>query len=665
MARLIIQTGTDESVMGLELTETSIGRGSANTIPLRDSKMSRNHATVVMNEDGYLLMDLESHNGTYVNQNKIKKRLLQHGDIINIGFTRIIFEDHEATGVINPDTQSLVDTDESASQPDLGDGKTGTSYEITRLTAENKIMRKMQEITKALNSTHNSQTLLRMIVDSAMELMGAMRGFLIRMDGQDLTYVVARGASKVDLPEEDWNLSKSIILEVHNKGVSLMAADAQKDERFRGFMSVVSTNLASLLCVPLIVREENYGVIYLDNHDQKSVFNKHDLRYLRSFADQASLAIFNAWQFEEIKDKQAELVQEKDHVEKLNLLLEEKVNRTEEELDLVKQDFEKSKQELKLKYRYDNLIGKSAPMQTLYRMLDKVTDSHFPVLIQGSSGTGKELVAKAIHYNGPRKDARFIGENVSAISSTLLESELFGHVRGAFTGASRDKKGLFELAHKGTLFLDEIGEMSLEMQKKLLRVLQEGEIRQVGGKDVVKVNVRIISATNRDLKKMIGSGDFREDLYYRLNVFNILIAPLRERKDDIPLLVEHFLERIAKDQGMAKKTIGTEVIRYLLNYDWPGNIRELQNEVEKLAALSDDSIDAELLSPHILDFKAGAQSDDEDSYQLVGKTLREIERETITQTLQHLRGKKVEAARMLGIPRKTLYNKIKYYELDV
>ena len=237
-------------------------------------------------------------------------------------------------------------------------------------------------------------------------------------------------------------------------------------------------------------------------------------------------------------------------------------------------------------------------MGTVLRLLDKIVQTDEPVLITGESGTGKELIARAIHSKGPRSTKPFLSENCAALTDTLLESELFGHVRGSFTGADRDKKGLFELADKGTLFLDEVADMSPDMQKKLLRTLQEGEVRPVGGKGVKKVDVRIVSASNKKLENLVRAGEFREDLFYRLRVLTVDLPPLRDRKGDVPLLVEHFL-RLYSAKGRAPKTIEEEVMSTLGGYDWPGNIRELENEVKRMLALSDDVVTLDVLSPAV------------------------------------------------------------------
>ena len=322
--------------------------------------------------------------------------------------------------------------------------------------------------------------------------------------------------------------------------------------------------------------------------------------------------------------------------------------------------------ELGTRYRYENMIGKSKPMQDMYLLLDKIRQSESTVMIQGENGTGKELIARAIHYNSPRKDGAFVTVNCSAFNENLLDSELFGHVKGAFTGAVKDKKGLFEAADKGTLFLDEIGDMSPSMQVKLLRVLQEGTLTPVGGTEPRKVDVRVLAATNKDLKEMTETGEFREDLYYRINVINLTVPPLRERKEDIPLLVDFFLGRGCKEKNIPVKALAKRAIEKVFDYPWPGNIRELENEMERLLVLANEElkISADLLSPRIKEWgeKAKVQG-----VRIQGKlkdALEELEKTMIREGLKRTNWNKSRLAKELGISRAGLIMKVEKYGLD-
>jgi two-component system response regulator HydG len=308
-----------------------------------------------------------------------------------------------------------------------------------------------------------------------------------------------------------------------------------------------------------------------------------------------------------------------------------------------------------------HIIGRSAPMIRLMETVAQVAPSEATVLITGESGTGKEMIAGAIHFNSPRKDGPFVKINCAAITETLLESELFGHEKGAFTGAHRQKEGRFRQAHGGSLFLDEISEMSLAMQVKLLRVLQEREITRVGGEEVIKVNVRIIAATNKDLAREIEEGRFREDLYYRLNVVALEMPPLRERREDIPLLAQHFLEALSKENRKNIKGFTPQAMDRLMKYDWPGNVRELMNAVERGVILSR----SEYLDEEVLSLISSDESSSQDISSGDGANanmpLDEVEKTTILKTLESAGGNKSEAARRLGITRRTLHKRLKLY----
>lgn len=332
--------------------------------------------------------------------------------------------------------------------------------------------------------------------------------------------------------------------------------------------------------------------------------------------------------------------------------------------------------ELGNKYRYHNLIGKSKKMQQVYHLLSKVSNSESTIMIQGENGTGKEMVAKAIHYNSPRKDSVFIAVNCSAFNDNLLDSELFGHVKGSFTGAIKDKKGVFEVANGGTLFLDEIGDTSPSMQVKLLRILQEGTYMPVGATTPKKVNVRVIAATNRNLKEMIAKGEFREDLYYRINVINVALPALRERQEDIPVLMDFFIQKRCEEAGVPLKTFSKKCLEKMLDHTWPGNVRELQNEVERLVVLAGDEkmITPDMLSARI--FEAAEQASGHGSHSggsfLKGvKTdgslkdaLEELEILMIREGLKRCGFNKSKLAKELGISRAGLIMKVDKYGLD-
>jgi two-component system response regulator HydG len=318
-----------------------------------------------------------------------------------------------------------------------------------------------------------------------------------------------------------------------------------------------------------------------------------------------------------------------------------------------------------------NLIGRSPGMEKVYRILAKVAFSTHPVLILGESGTGKELVARSIHENGPGRAGPFIPVDCGALAPTLIESELFGHVKGAFTGADRNKEGLLAAARGGTVFLDEIGELPLDLQAKLLRALQEKEVRPVGATHAVPMSARVLAATNRDLIAMVAQGLFRKDLYYRLNVVNLKIPPLRERREDIPLLAEHYLERFERESGTAHR-FSADALRLIADYDWPGNVRELQNAVERICTMSSGPVlhtvdlPTQLQDFHAQRLAADAATpagDDPENPASAIVSMADMERQAILSTIRQLHGDKLMAARLLGIGKTTLYRKLKEYGL--
>lgn len=365
--------------------------------------------------------------------------------------------------------------------------------------------------------------------------------------------------------------------------------------------------------------------------------------------------------------------QDRDHFLELVELVAQEIVTLHLEITTRENRIKELNKELGSRYKYDNMIGKSKPMQSLYALLDKIKGAESTVLVQGENGTGKELIAKAIHYNSGRKDKPFVIQNCSAFNDNLLESELFGHVKGSFTGAVKDKKGLFEMADKGTFFLDEIGDTSPTMQVKLLRVLQEGTFIPVGAVEPKRVDCRMLAATNRNLKEMVEQGTFREDLYYRLNVINIRVPPLRERKEDIPILSEFFLNKAQESSHTAddisidgKKTLTKRALEKLYDYAWPGNVRELQNEMERLIVLAggETKITADMLSPKIIDASEKGKVQGARVHGKLKDALEDLEREMIKEGLRRTGWNKSKLAKELGISRAGLIMKVDKYGLD-
>ena len=413
--------------------------------------------------------------------------------------------------------------------------------------------------------------------------------------------------------------------------------DATQDPRFFSGVDLRGDFATrSMICCPLRSRRGPIGVLYALNK-REGPFTERDSRLLEILSGTVAIAIENAQLYGEARQQASSL---------------ERENR-------------RLKGEAGARFHVGGIIGSSAPMRRLFALLEKVVETDTTVLIHGETGTGKELIANIIHYNGPRRAKPFVAENCGALAEHLLESELFGHVRGAFTGAISDKKGLFELANGGTIFLDEIGEMSPGMQVKLLRVLEEGRVRRVGGSDHKDVDMRIISATNRNLEEEVKAGRFREDLFYRIHVFPITLPPLRERSEDIPLLVNHFLEKYAAKLGRPTPGMEPRALELMTRYEWHGNVRELENEIERAMTLLDP--DGKLDVEHLSEKIHGA-SDKPVSLDALDGTLQEvterIERQMVTRALNQTNGNRSQAARILGLTRQGLLNKISRYQVE-
>jgi transcriptional regulator with GAF, ATPase, and Fis domain/tetratricopeptide (TPR) repeat protein len=517
--------------------------------------------------------------------------------------------------------------------------------------------RRLLSINKRLNSELRLPRLLELILDTVIDLTAAERGFILLADDQSKLQVsVARNLDQKALEGGEAAFSRSIAEQAAREGAPIVTVDAAGDSRFGAALSVSDLKLRSVLAVPLAVKGQTVGCVYVDHRLRAGAFGEADVQLVCDLAEQAAIAIDNARLHAENQaqaQKVAELARE----------LEQKVASQALELGELHKEVRTSRAALSLRYNYDNLVGRTPRMLELFRLLDRVTETALPVVIYGESGTGKELVARAIHHNGPRRQHSFVGESCAAIPETLLEAALFGHVRGAFTGADAERRGLFEVAHGGTLFLDEVGEMSPAMQAKLLRVLQSGELRRLGGERTLKVDVRLLVASNRDLSRLVEEGRFREDLFYRLNVVRVGLPPLRERRDDIPLLVEHFLVKHARAAGGKPLKLQRAALQKLVGYRWPGNVRELENEILRAAALGGEVITVADLSPQVAagDPEAAWESPDDLGLK---KRVERLERTLLREALARADGNQTQAARLLGLSRFGLQKKLRRYGLE-
>ncbi|MFO1463063.1 MAG: sigma 54-interacting transcriptional regulator [bacterium] len=511
-------------------------------------------------------------------------------------------------------------------------------------------------INKRLGEESEMRSIHEQVMDAAMALAGAERGFLLIREEPKAGQVLpgfrveaARNMKKENLNQEEFKISLSVVEEALRRRVSLLTDDAQADPNFRHAESVHRYELKSILVLPLLGASGSLGALYLDHRFEVGAFSEEKLLFLKAFADQSVLALEKARTLGELAAAKR--------------ALEHRVELQAHELERLETELKEARKHLK--FRYEEIIGQSPRMMKLLGLLDRVTDTRVPVWIHGESGTGKELIARALHFNSDRKARPFIAENCSAIPENLLESVLFGHVKGAFTHAERDRMGLFEAADGGTIFLDEIGDMPMPMQAKLLRVLQEGEVRRVGANRSVKVDVRVVSATNKNLPEMVKRGEFREDLFFRLNGLRIELPALRERKEDIPLLVQHFLKKIAAENGLEPCGISEQALVTLANYDWPGNIRELENTLRNAVLFAE----GKTITSELLGFKpelwrpapvlAATAAEPPPTAPAAGNA----EREAILDAMVRAAFHKGRAAEELHITPRHLYNLLEKYEL--
>ena len=601
---------------------TRIGRSPSNEVSLTDPFVSRDHAEIVALEDGgYELRDLGGENPVKINGRIISQHRLRDGDKLTMGQSLLIFKTDIPCASASVEMLAAEDLSEKAVEIASLDAKRTMPFsmdgvdkkDVVALQRDHQRLMLLYDFGKSVNSHLEDQDeMLNEIMNAALKTLKAERGFIALVDEntQELSCELVRSETGSDLTEK-LEVSRTIVHKVLNDGVSILTVNAQEDAQFDKAKSIREFNIRSAICAPLLFREEIMGVIYLDNRASTGSFSQEDQMFLIALCHQAGVALGNARLHRRV-------VQE-------NVWLENT---------------------LKPKFQ---ILGESEKMKRVFDTIKKVAPTDITVLVQGETGTGKELVAKAIHALSPRKELAFVPVNCAAIPKELIESELFGHEKGAFTGATNAREGKFQTAHQGTIFLDEIGDMSLDLQAKVLRILEDRELQRVGGNKSIPVDVRIIAATNKDLTKAVEDGTFREDLYYRLNVVVVKLPLLKERKKDILPLAEYFIA------GRVKK-ISSKAKRLMESYDWPGNIRELRNCVDRAVVLGDGKI----IQPEDLPYTLRKEG------QVIPaplETLDQMEEDQIVRVLRYTNRNKSDAARILGITRQTLDNKIKKYRI--
>ncbi|MBN1863778.1 MAG: sigma 54-interacting transcriptional regulator [Victivallales bacterium] len=497
------------------------------------------------------------------------------------------------------------------------------------LSTEKVQLKAIHQISHSLLHQRDVSSLLGEVLDILQNEMKLKRATLTLKREECLVIEASKGLSKNEMKRGRYMIGEGITGKVAQTGKSKVIPDISSDPGFLDRTKARKSGRCAFICVPIAFKGEIIGTLSIDHPSAGKAHLYRMLGFLETIANILADAVAT------FREEQNE-----------KLLLEQ------ENLRL--------RRELGNRFKPGNIVGNCGAMQSVYGMIAQVADSTATVLIRGESGTGKELVAKAIHYASLRKDAPFVAVNCAALPENLIESELFGHEKGSFTGASSQRKGRFELANGGTLFLDEIGDVSLPVQVRLLRILQERKFERVGGTEPVSVNVRVIAATSRDLEKFIEGRKFREDLFYRLNVFPIHLPALRERKSDIVTLMDHFLEKYNKTHNRSIKRISTPAINMMTSYHWPGNVRELESCIERAVLMSTNNvISAYDLPPSLQTAQAtgtvlGSDRSDADFTTMV----RSFEREMIVQALKNSRGNVAAAARSLGTTKRIIHYKI-------
>jgi Nif-specific regulatory protein len=622
---LVIAGPSKDSLIPLPDGEATIGRDPTSAVAVIDPSVSRKHCLLRREDDGRIqIKDLDSRNGTLVNGEAVKEHWLRHGDEIATGdsvFLFLVDEDERSFSA------SRVEFDES--QP-TAETKVIHPKEVVYLQPDRllkelpqtsqvaKNLSALLKISRVVHAIRDLEELQAQLLDLIFEVVPAGRGAILLSDGggQEFScmYARTRHAGQAQLVR----VSRTIARQVMKENVAILGVDVSAIGALRDVESLVASEVRSLLCVPLSVFQRMIGCIYLDSTNAANRFQEDHLQLMAAVAGISAVALDNARRLQWLEQENQRLTTE------------------------VRQD--------------QSLVGEGSRMKEIFQFLARVAPTESTVLIEGESGTGKELAAKALHRNSHRANRPFVAINCAAIPETLLESDLFGHERGAFTGAAAQKKGRLEVADGGVVFLDEIGDLAPALQAKLLRVLQEREFERVGGTHPIKIDIRLIAATNRDLSESVRKGQFRQDLYYRLAVVKLMMPPLRERRDDVPMLVRHFVQKHAKRCKVKAKPISREAMAALVNYDWPGNVRELENAIERALVMGlSDMVLLEDLPESLLEQSQPDEMND-------GKyhtTVKNFKKHLIIGAVEQTGGNYVEAAAILGVHPNNLHRLIR------
>jgi transcriptional regulator with GAF, ATPase, and Fis domain len=575
--------GHPPTVYNLYKKITSLGSGPDNDIVLPDPLVVDGFA---VHFDGQTYTVLAPRKAEFaVNGKKRGKHKLSHDDRLVLGCCDLRF--------------TMIDE-----APPLEEEAAETIAELDAYT-------KLYEFSERLIHQRDLGELLEALMDAVIGITNADKGFLVLLEGDTIDVKVARNLNRENIADAVSQLSDSIIAKVVRSRKPVIVSDAMRDDEFSAAKSVMQLKVSSVICVPLLDRGRLLGLIYVGNDSIRDLFQQDTLRILTVFASQASLIVANALLLNELRID--------------NKRLSERLEQ----------------------YRFGEIVGTSPPMQQVFRKVEKIAVTDISVLITGETGTGKELIAREIHNRSPRAGKPFVTINCGAIPENLLESELFGHVKGAFTGAIANKQGKFQAADGGTLFLDEIGEMPIELQVKILRALQERVVYRVGDTRPETCDIRILAATNRDLDKEIAAGRFREDLYYRLNVVNVDLPPLRQRGEDVLVIARYLLSRYAREYDVKVKGLSPNAAVAIRKHAWPGNIRELENRIKKAIVLSESSV----IGPDDL----GLTGDVLPQILTLAEAKDKFQREYINEVLALNNGNRTKTARDLGVDPRTVF----------
>jgi len=595
---------SSEGIQRVELTRKlmGIGRASDNRIVLEDEAVLLHHAQVLRDGSSWVLSSLDREAVLIVNGKDRRHYSLRDGDLVLLGGTELTFS-------------------EDAPAPDF---IPSPLREIGSPARIDERLEKISMFAEKLLLGMAVPDIFKTLLDSVIALCGASKGFLIHINGDQLHIPAARNVDRVDVGADPSQVSDSVIARVLKERRPLIVSDALNDTILGQSRSVMDLKLSSVMCVPLTAREQLIGVLYVGNEGLERLFVEDDLELLKIFAAQASLILHNALLMDELRLENEDLAREVAAGTGLG----------------------------------GSMIGNSPAMIDVFRTLAKVAPTDISILVTGETGTGKELVAREVHARSNRRNAPFVSINCGAIPENLLESELFGHKKGAFTGAISDKQGKFEDANGGTLFLDEIGEMPMNLQVKLLRVLQEREIERVGEGRGRPVDIRVLSATNKNLDEEIAAGRFREDLFYRLNEVHVGLPALRERGDDIALIAHHLQKRFSKIYPGKASGFTPDALEAMRFYIWPGNVRQMENRIKKALVMSDGP----LLTPRDLGFEG--EADPEKRWVPLNDAKESFQQRYIKECLEAHEWNKAATARALDVDPRTIFRYIEKFKDD-